>query len=214
METTGVIAIVLCLGVPGAIFLAFAEKIVPVLPSHVMLLLLGTTVASGTVSLTLLIAATALGSTAGSWFWYRVGRRLGERRAEAFVTRFGRYLFFSTATFGRLTAAYRNNHLGVTFAGQLVPTVRIYLALPAGALGLPPRPFLLASLLGSLVWNALFLTVGYTLLSGSSDPVGIGLRIVVLVVLVEAALLLAVRYGAAWRAGMLHMATILRPRRR
>ncbi|RJG46712.1 DedA family protein [Mesorhizobium sp. DCY119] len=210
----GPVATMLGLGLLGAGVLAFTEKILPVPPSHVLLLFLGMTAAPNSETLASLLLITALGSTVGSMFWYGMGRWLGSDRAGRLVERFGKYLFLPKATYQRLAQAYRGNQFRVTLLAQLVPTVRIYLAIPAGAWRLAGLPFIVATFCGTLVWNAAFLGAGYLMRDAGQDPVTIGFRIVAVVLVLEAAFLAALRYGAVGRIRALQRAVAFRRRGR
>ena len=113
---------------------------------------------------------------------------------ENLVARYGKYIFFRPSLYGRLTNAYRSNHFWVTLIGQTLPTVRIYLALPAGVLKLEPRAFLAATSLGTLIWNMPFLSLGYALRGSGHDPVSIGFWVAVVLIAAEFAILLGFRF--------------------
>lgn len=157
---------------------ALAEKLIPIVPSYVLLLFLGMTTVTDANDLVLTMLATTLGSTLGGYCWYRLGRAIGAHRIETLVSRFGRYIFLSQSLYERMTQAYVHNQFRVTLIGQLIPTVRIYLALPAGVLGVAVRGFLVATMLGALAWNAALLTLGYALRHSDRDPVSIGLIVI------------------------------------
>lgn len=196
---TGPLFAILGLGLFGVFCLAFTEKILPVPPSHVLLLFLGMTAAPDGATLAILLMVTTLASFAGCLFWYAVGRRIGFERADRLIERVGRYIFLRPATYRRLGEAYRRNHIRVSLLAQFIPTVRNYLPIAAGALCLPALPFALATLLGATVWNAGFLLAGYLLHGRGQDYFTVGLRIIVIVVALETAFMLALRYGGAWR---------------
>lgn len=183
-------------GLVGAACLAFTEKISPVPPSHVLLLFLGMTVAPDVPTLVQFMAATTVGSTLGSMIWYAGGTWLGHERADAFVKRFGRYVFLRHETYQRLAQAYRRNNFRASLVAQLVPVARTYLALEAGVLRLSFVPFALATLIGAFLWNGAFLFGGYLMRDGDHDPVTIGFRIVAIVVIAEIVFLLALRHNA------------------
>lgn len=183
-------------GLVGAACLAFTEKISPVPPSHVLLLFFGMTAAPDLPMLVAFMVATTLGSTLGSMLWYAGGTRLGHDRADAFVKRFGRYVFLRHETYQRLAQAYRRNNFRASFVAQLVPVARTYLALEAGVLRLSFVPFALATLFGSFLWNGAFLFGGYLMRDGDHDPVTIGFRIVAIVVVAEIVFILALRHSS------------------
>jgi alkaline phosphatase len=191
METSSAITTLLSFGLLGAGLLAFAEKFVPLLPSYVLLMLVGMTVSSG-IDLTMTIVATSIGSVIGAAGWYGLGRTLGSERIENLVARFGKYVLLRPSLYSRLSNAYRGNHFWVTLIGQTLPTVRIYLALPAGVLKLEPRAFLAATSLGTLIWNMPFLSLGYSLRGSGRDPVSVGFWVAAMLIAAECSILLGV----------------------
>jgi membrane protein DedA with SNARE-associated domain len=196
---TGPLSAILGLGLFGVFCLAFTEKILPIPPSHVLLLFLGMTAAPDGATLLVLLMVTTLASTSGCLVWYTVGRRIGSDRADGLVDRFGRYVLLRPATYHKLGQTYRRNHVRVSLLAQFIPTVRNYLPIAAGALCLPALPFAIATLLGATIWNAGFLLTGYLLRGSGQDTFTVGLRIIVIVVALETAFMLALRYGPACR---------------
>ena len=196
---TGPLSAILGFGLFGVFCLAFTEKILPIPPSHVLLLFLGMTAAPDSSMLAILLAVTTVASFAGCLVWYGVGRRIGFDRADRLIERVGRYVFLRPATYRKLGQAYRRDHVRVSLLAQFIPTVRNYLPIAAGALCLPAMPFAIATLLGATIWNAGFLLTGYLLRGSGQDSFTVGLRIIVIVVALETVCMLALRYGPAWR---------------
>lgn len=193
MENSSTIATLLSFGLAGIGCLAIVEKFVPLFPSYVLLMFLGMTVSDST-TLAMTIMVTTVGSVIGAVGWYGLGRALGSQRIENLVVRYGKFIFLRPSLYGQLTNAYRSNHFWVTLIGQTLPTVRIYLALPAGVLKLEPRAFLAATSLGTLIWNMPFLSLGYALRGSSHDPVSIGFWVAVTLIAAECAILLGFRF--------------------
>jgi membrane protein DedA with SNARE-associated domain len=185
MEIPAFIALLAGLGPVGIAAVALVEKFVPVVPSYVVFVLLGMTAASGQSDLAVTVAATAVGSTLGALGWYGLGLALGPRRIEALVERFGRFVLLKPALYHRMAGAYRRNHFWVTMVGQTIPTVRIYLSVPAGVLKLAIPCFLGATLIGSMVWSGPLLTLGYVLRERSADAAFSGLLVVTGLVALE-----------------------------
>jgi membrane protein DedA with SNARE-associated domain len=157
---------------------ALAEKMFPVVPSYLVLVLLGITAVSGQGDLVLAVIATTVGSTIGALWWYGLGLALGSKRIETLVERFGRFVFLKPSLYQKMAGAYRRNHFWVTVAGQIIPVVRVYLSIPAGVLGLAMVNFVAATLLGSLIWNAPLLMLGYFLRGSGADAGTVGLSLV------------------------------------
>jgi membrane protein DedA with SNARE-associated domain len=100
-----------------------------------------------------------------------------------------------------MESAYGRNHFSTTLTAQLVPVVRIYLAIPAGAFRLAALPFAIATFLGCALWNAIFISLGYLIRDTGQNPADLGFRVIVVVLLVEGACMLALRRKARRRLG-------------
>ncbi|MDH6230589.1 membrane protein DedA with SNARE-associated domain [Mesorhizobium soli] len=198
---TDTILALLDLGLAGIACVAFAEKLVPVVPSYLVLMFLGMAAAENGHALPVLLLVTAAASTLGSMLWYAGGRLFGPARAAKLVERFGKYVFLRPETYRRLASAYGRNHFSTTLTAQLVPTVRIYLAIPAGAFRLAALPFAIATFLGCALWNAIFIGLGYMIRDTGQNPADLGFRVIVVVLLIEGAWMLALRRKARRRLG-------------
>ena len=76
----------------GIFALMVIENIFPPIPSEVIMGLGGMAVARGTMSFWPLLLIGTAGSTLGNYAWFLVGDRLGYRRLQPIVTRWGRWL--------------------------------------------------------------------------------------------------------------------------
>lgn len=199
LTLSGTAAYLLSFGLAGAGVLAVAERFAPLLPSYVLLMFLGLTVPDN-ATLLLTIGVTTLGSIIGGLGWYMIGWLLGPERVRKAVAGYGRYVLLKLSLYDRLTSAYRRNHFWVTLSGQIMPAVRLYLPLPAGVLRLNPKTFLAATSLGCLLWNAPFLYLGYVLRGGERDPIQTGFWASIILLLIEGAILLTVRFRNARNA--------------
>ena len=164
-------------GLVGVTALWLLEKFLPVLPSYVLFVFIGLATVDNTTDLFRTVLTASFGSTVGAAAWYYIGHVLGGSRCEDIIDRYGKFVFLRPELYRRLAAAYRKNHFWVTAIGQTVPTVRIYLALPAGILGLPLGSFLLATVIGTLAWNTPLIAIGYLLRGSSWDPVAAGIAV-------------------------------------
>lgn len=192
MDPAHIPEIVASFGLLGMLGIALAEKFTPVVPSYVILVLLGMMMSSGP-ALAAAVLATGVGSLGGTMIWYAIGRALGGSRVEGAVARFGKYVFFSPDTYRRLAGAYRRSHFWVTLIGQTVPVARIYLALPAGVFHVQSGLFAVAAGLGIVLWNTSFLALGYLLRGSGYDPLHVGFWMPVGLLIAELSLVLLVR---------------------
>lgn len=150
-------------GYAGIILLTFLETIFPPLPSEVFMPLAGFVAARGELSLPGVIAAGTLGSLAGAWFWYGLGRAIGLERTRQLVARHGRWLTLHPADIDRGTAWFDRHGGLVVLFGRMVPAIRSIVSVPAGIAHMPVGRFLLLSGLGSLIWTTLLMSAGYLL---------------------------------------------------
>lgn len=176
----------------GVTAICLIEKFIPIMPSYVMLVLLGMTLVDTNNDLSLIVFFSVTGSVLGGMLWYSFGRLIGAERCERFVARFGRYILLKLDLYRRLAGAYQRNHFWVTAIGQIVPTARIYLALPAGVLRLPAGPFVIATTLGTFAWNAPLISLGYLLRNSGWSPLAAGGIAVAMLIAIEAIALLTV----------------------
>ncbi|MDG5488208.1 DedA family protein [Sphingomonas sp. BGYR3] len=147
-----------------AIFLLMAlENIVPPVPSEVIMGLGGMAIARGDMSFWPLLIWGTLGTLAGNYWWYWVGRRVGYHRLRPFVERHGRWLTLDWADVERVHHFFLR-HGGITvFVFRMLPTFRTMISLPAGMTGMSVWRFSLWTLAGSSVWNAVLIAAGYYL---------------------------------------------------
>jgi membrane protein DedA with SNARE-associated domain len=174
-------------GYAGIILLTFIETVFPPLPSEVFMPMAGFVAARGPLTLPGVIAAGTLGTLAGAWFWYMVGRAVGLDRARRLAARHGRWLTLRPADIDRGVAWLDRRGAPVMLFGRMVPGLRGVISIPAGIAHMPIGRFLLFSGLGNAIWTALLMTAGhqlganYTLVAvwlAPASPVVIGVIII------------------------------------
>nr|WP_274605443.1 CDP-alcohol phosphatidyltransferase family protein [Plantibacter sp. CFBP 8798] len=125
-----------------------------VVPGEPVVLLLAAMLDSAPGALVLFLAV-ALGGSLGDQLGYLVGRRSGGRlRDSAIVRRLG------VDGWDRAVEALERRGAQAVFLTRLVPVLRCLTPTAAGVARVPYRPFLAASLLGSLLWSAVYVGVG------------------------------------------------------
>jgi membrane protein DedA with SNARE-associated domain len=150
-------------GYAGIVLLTFIETIFPPLPSEVFMPLAGFVAARGSLTLAGVIIAGTLGSLAGAWFWYGLGRAIGIVRLKQLAARHGRWLTMRPADIDRGMAWFDRHGGAVMLFGRIVPGLRGVISIPAGVLRMPTGRFLLLSGLGNLIWTSLLMSAGYIL---------------------------------------------------
>ena len=193
---TGIIA---RLGYAGVLLLTFLENVFPPIPSEVVIPLAGFVAAQGRLTMWLVIAMGTIGSLAGAWAWYELGRRIGERRLRRWVDRHGKWLTLGARDVDRAQAFFRRHGRSAVFFGRLLPGVRTFVSLPAGFAAMPLAPFLAYSALGTVLWTAALAYAG-VLLQANFRLVGDYVDIAANVLLAALAALLVWRYIRCWRS--------------
>lgn len=150
------------LGAAGIGFLIFLENVVPPVPSEVILPLGGFRAQAGAMNPVAVWVAATIGAVAGALALYAVGAWLGYDRVHRLAGR--RWFLLSSQKDLDKGRALFDRHGGpIVVFGRCVPLVRSLVSIPAGIAGMPLVRFMLLSALGSGVWNALFVGLGWYL---------------------------------------------------
>jgi membrane protein DedA with SNARE-associated domain len=141
-------SIVGSLGLGGIFLLMLLESACIPIPSEATMLFAGFNVATHHYSLFAITVAGVLGNLVGSWIAYGVGYY---GRLEL-LEKHGRFLHISS---GQLQRADRwfARYGGVTvLVTRVMPLVRTFISLPAGAARMPFRRFSLLTVIGCIPW--------------------------------------------------------------
>ncbi len=150
------------LGEVGIGLLIFLENIVPPVPSEVILPLAGFRARTGALNVWLAWPAATLGSVLGALALYGLGAWLGYDRLHALA---GKRWFFLTSQkdLDRGERIFHDHGGKMVLLGRCVPVVRSLVSIPAGIARMPLPRFLMLTTIGSGVWNALFIGLGWFL---------------------------------------------------
>jgi len=138
------------------LFLEEAGLPLPVAPGEAVLLGAGLLISAGTAPGWLVIPLAYLSVLAGVATAYWWSHRIGPLRVRSIAGRLRMAAPYDRAT-TRLRAA---NSLQIG-GSRLLPGLRVYTSLVAGAVGLDPRRFALGVLPASALWVAVFIGLGY-----------------------------------------------------
>jgi membrane protein DedA with SNARE-associated domain len=148
------------LGGPGLALLIFLENVFPPIPSEVVLPLAGVAAAGPGHSYPTMLAWSLVGSISGAWLLYGLGRALGPVRLRRV---FDRLPLVHVEDFDR-TVSWMDRFGGRgVLLGRMVPGIRSLISVPAGLYAMRPARFTMLTLVGSAIWNALFIGAGYLL---------------------------------------------------
>lgn len=148
------------LGPPGAGLLIAAENLFPPLPSEVILPLAGFTASQGSFTVLEAVVWTTSGSVVGALVLYLLGAVFGRDRLRAV---WARLPLVDLQDLDRTEAWFSRHGAKAVLLGRMVPIFRSLISIPAGVERMPVATFLGLTLVGSLVWNLIFVLAGYHL---------------------------------------------------
>jgi membrane protein DedA with SNARE-associated domain len=157
-----VFSIVDRLGGIGVGLLIFLENLVPPIPSEAILPLAGFRARTGALNVWVAWPAATLGSVLGALALYGLGAWLGYDRLHRLA---GRRWFVLTSQkdLDRGERIFASHGGKMVLFGRCVPLIRSVVSIPAGISRMPLPRFLALTAIGSGVWNALFIGLGWIL---------------------------------------------------
>lgn len=159
--------------------------------SEVVLPFAGVLVATGTLSLPLVILVALLAELVGALIAYGIAAWVGRQAVVGFGQRFR----LKESHFEAAERFYERRGVVAVAVGRVLPVLRSYTSYPAGFARMPLVKFIPATLVGALVWDASLSIAGMELGKNFNR---IGSVIKPLEYLVLALLVVALLYGA-WR---------------
>lgn len=148
------------IGGPGIALAIFLENIFPPIPSEVILPLAGFTAAQGHYTRAEAVLWATLGSVAGALLLYGIGAALGLERLKVIAHKMP---LVDVADVDKADAWFTKHGPKAVFFGRFVPGIRSLISIPAGIDRMRLTSFLFYTTAGSLIWNALFVWIGYQL---------------------------------------------------
>lgn len=161
--TDWVIFIVESLGYVGVAFLVTLENVFPPIPSELVLALAGFVASRGDASLLGMIIAATVGSVVGAWILYGLAFVFGPEPIRALVRRFGRWVRITERDLDTAERWFDRWSTTAVLLCRCIPLVRSLISVPAGFARMNFLSFTFYTTVGSLVWNAIFVTAGFLL---------------------------------------------------
>lgn len=186
-----IFGIVDALGALGVGLLILLENVIPPIPSEVILPLAGFRARTGALNVLTVWPAATAGSVLGALLLYGLGAWLGHERLRDLAGHRW-FIFASQKDIDRGDELFDRHGGKVVLLARFVPFLRSVVSIPAGISGMPLLRFTLLTAIGSGVWNAAFIWLGWVLGEnwntverwlGPVSYVVIGLLVVGLVVL-------------------------------
>lgn len=137
------------------LFLEEAGLPLPFAPGEAVLIGAGLLIASGAEPFWLVIPASYAAALAGVLVGFTWSRAIGPQRLRGLAARLG-----ADAAFDRVSGRLRDAGISGIAVSRLIPGLRIYTTLVAGAAGMEARVFALAVVPAVAVWVLLFIGLG------------------------------------------------------
>lgn len=146
------------LGEIGVGIAVLLEVFVPPIPSEAVLPGAGFLAYEGRMNAWFAWAMATAGALVGSLIWYFIGAAFGRDRTRRIV---GKVPLMEHADFDRAEAFFVRWGGVAVLVGRCVPLVRSFISIPAGIERMPLVKFIAYTTLGSGVWNAIWIGLGY-----------------------------------------------------
>lgn len=146
------------LGELGVGLAVFIETFVPPIPSEAILPAAGFLAYEGRMNVWIAWAAATLAALLGALLWYGVGATVGRARTRKIV---GKVPLLDVEDFDRAEAFFARWGGLAVLIGRCVPLVRSFISIPAGIERMNLQKFCLYTLLGSGVWNGIWIGSGF-----------------------------------------------------
>lgn len=157
------ISVINQIGLIGAALLIAIEVVVPPIPSEAILLLTGFNVGLGSFGFVEAVIATSVGSLIGATLLYLVGYFFTQERLEGIIAKYGKYVGLPLKDLQRTMNWFERFGGPLVLFGRMFPIIRSLVSIPAGLVKMGAAKFYLFSGIGIVIWNTLWITIGYNL---------------------------------------------------
>lgn len=150
------------MGYPGLVIVMFLENVFPPIPSEVVLPLAGNMTHDAQYNFTIfwVVFWAMIGSLAGAFFFYYLGKLFGEKRVYWIVEKVGKFLFVRTDDLDHAFKFFEKYGEWTIFFGRMVPIVRSLISIPAGLAEMNLFRFVGLTILGTSLWNIVLVMAG------------------------------------------------------
>jgi membrane protein DedA with SNARE-associated domain len=143
-------------GYLGIFFGSFADSIIPIVPSELIMGAGGYLISQGKLNFAITLIVSLMGNISASIVIWFAGKKLG----TGLIDRFGKYLHFSHHDYIKAQETFNSGGYFSVFYCQFIPLLRALISIPSGILNLELKKFVLATLAGAAIWNSGWLIAG------------------------------------------------------
>ncbi|MBM3579150.1 MAG: DedA family protein [Alphaproteobacteria bacterium] len=145
------------IGYLGLFIGMFLESTLIPIPAELVMIPAGIAAQQGVINIYFAMLAGVAGNVAGAVFSYYLALSIGRR----ILLKIGKYFFIKPETIIRIERFFgQHGHISV-FIGRLLPGFRHFISLPAGLAKMDMRLFLVYTTLGSTIWDAVLVGLGF-----------------------------------------------------
>jgi membrane protein DedA with SNARE-associated domain len=160
--TGWVVDVVDAIGEVGVGALIALENVFPPIPSEVILPLAGFRAEAGELNIVLAWIAATAGALVGALILYGLGAWFGYDRLDELAGKRW-FVFFGQKDLDRGKRFFDRHGDAIVLFGRCVPLVRSIVSVPAGIDRMRLGRFVVLTIVGSGVWNAIFMGAGWAL---------------------------------------------------
>lgn len=150
-------------GYLGVFLLIMVENLFPPIPSEIILTFGGFMTLQTDLTALGVITVSTLGSVMGAIILYKIGTILNIERLNKITEKYGKFLRLKQSDIDSAMKWYEKYEYKTVFFCRMIPIVRSLISIPAGMAEMKFTPFVLLTLLGSLIWNTLLVSAGVLL---------------------------------------------------
>lgn len=154
------------MGPAGAGLAIAIENLFPPIPSEAILPLAGFAASRGSFTIAEAIVWTTLGSLVGALILYGIGAKVGAVRLRRLADRLP---LMDGEDVDRTVAWFQKHGDKAVLFGRMLPIFRSLISIPAGVVRMPLWRFMLLTVIGSGIWNSVFVMAGFFL--GEAWPI-------------------------------------------
>ena len=155
------IGIINAYGYLGIMFLILIENVFPPIPSEVVLLFGGYLTAKAGMNPILVILAATIGAMLGAVILYSLGYILKrEKLRSLFSGKFGRVMHLKPEYIDLSYKWFLRYEKKAVLICRCIPVARSLISIPAGISRMKFSSFIVLSIIGTLVWNSLLVSLG------------------------------------------------------
>lgn len=156
-----ILSIMNAYGYLGVFLLIMIENVFPPIPSEVILLFGGFMTTYSKLSIVGMIVASTLGSLFGAIVLYYIGKLFNKDRLKKIISgKLGKILRLKASDIDKADSWFDNKGNKTVFFCRFVPLIRSLISIPAGMSEMPILKFIIYTVVGSLIWNAVLIIVG------------------------------------------------------